>query len=317
MAGRSPRRRWTCGATAASSATTRPNWSSRFAPARPSASSRRRSTPRARCCLRAAAVRCPAPRSAARWRPACPGPRGLGRLGPRHRAGCATHQWQGERLHFGGQVMKNVAGYDVSRLRPGSWVPGRAHRGVSEGAAASRGPLRACGFEMGREAAAEDDSRHGAGKPLPSAPRSTTASASSCASRAASGPVEAARRQLGGEESPGARLGPSCATSSCLSSPTTRRSGACPCPATAAHSSCPATRCSTGAARRVWLSPTPAPTGPRGCRGSRRPRELLHARRRRGPLHPLPETLKRYHCQLKAQLDPRSIFNPGRMYHWL
>jgi glycolate oxidase FAD binding subunit len=28
---------------------------------------------------------------------------------------------QGELMHFGGQVMKNVAGYDVSRLQAGSW----------------------------------------------------------------------------------------------------------------------------------------------------------------------------------------------------
>ncbi|HKS12413.1 MAG TPA: glycolate oxidase subunit GlcE, partial [Pseudomonas sp.] len=32
------------------------------------------------------------------------------------------------------------------------------------------------------------------------------------------------------------------------------------------------------------------------------------------PFHPLPALLMRYHCQLKAQLDPQGIFNPGRMY---
>ncbi len=32
------------------------------------------------------------------------------------------------------------------------------------------------------------------------------------------------------------------------------------------------------------------------------------------PFHPLPEPLLRYHRQLKAQLDPQGIFNPGRMY---
>jgi glycolate oxidase FAD binding subunit len=46
-----------------------------------------------------------------------------------------------EPLTFGGQVMKNVAGYDVSRLMAGS--PGArwaAHRGQPQGAA--RGPGR-------------------------------------------------------------------------------------------------------------------------------------------------------------------------------
>lgn len=32
------------------------------------------------------------------------------------------------------------------------------------------------------------------------------------------------------------------------------------------------------------------------------------------PFHPLPPLLKRYHQQLKAQLDPQGIFNPGRLY---
>jgi glycolate oxidase FAD binding subunit len=34
----------------------------------------------------------------------------------------------------------------------------------------------------------------------------------------------------------------------------------------------------------------------------------------RQPFHPLPAPLLRYHMQLKAQLDPQGIFNPGRMY---
>jgi len=32
------------------------------------------------------------------------------------------------------------------------------------------------------------------------------------------------------------------------------------------------------------------------------------------PFHPLPDSLMRFHKQLKTQLDPRGIFNPGRMY---
>lgn len=32
------------------------------------------------------------------------------------------------------------------------------------------------------------------------------------------------------------------------------------------------------------------------------------------PFHPLPALLKRYHLQLKAQMDPLGIFNPGRLY---
>lgn len=32
------------------------------------------------------------------------------------------------------------------------------------------------------------------------------------------------------------------------------------------------------------------------------------------PFHPLPDDLMRFHRQLKRQLDPHGIFNPGRMY---
>src|SRR5690606_22121517 len=32
------------------------------------------------------------------------------------------------------------------------------------------------------------------------------------------------------------------------------------------------------------------------------------------PFHPLPEGLMRFHQQLKHQMDPHGIFNPGRMY---
>ncbi|WP_010626951.1 FAD-linked oxidase C-terminal domain-containing protein, partial [Halomonas sp. KM-1] len=32
------------------------------------------------------------------------------------------------------------------------------------------------------------------------------------------------------------------------------------------------------------------------------------------PFTPLPEVLMKYHRNLKAQLDPKGIFNPGRLY---
>jgi FAD/FMN-containing dehydrogenase len=76
-----------------------------------------------------------------------------------------------ELLSFGGQVMKNVAGYDVSRLLAGSdGHAGRDLRGVAEGAAATAGhatlALRArpgqrhqAPERMGRPAAAAERQR--------------------------------------------------------------------------------------------------------------------------------------------------------------
>ena len=42
----------------------------------------------------------------------------------------------GKQLRFGGEVMKNVAGYDLSRLMAGSYgCLGRDHRSLAQGAA--------------------------------------------------------------------------------------------------------------------------------------------------------------------------------------
>jgi glycolate oxidase FAD binding subunit len=58
------------------------------------------------------------PRSAARWRPGCPARASVGGAA-RLRAGRAIDGRPRRDLNFG-QVMKNVAGYDVSRLLAGS-----------------------------------------------------------------------------------------------------------------------------------------------------------------------------------------------------
>ena len=63
----------------------------------------------------------PAPRWAAWWRQACRARARQRGRGARLCAGREPHQRQAEPLTFGGQVMKNVAGYDVSRLMAGSW----------------------------------------------------------------------------------------------------------------------------------------------------------------------------------------------------
>ena len=68
--------------------------------------------------------------------------------------------------------------------------------------------------------------------------------------------------------------------------------------------------------RRTALAEERCRTGRRAAvrRAMGRPRDLLHAGPTREPFQPLPPALLRVHRQLKAQLDPHAIFNPGRLY---
>ena len=59
---------------------------------------------------------------------------------------------QGKPLRFGGQVMKNVAGYDVSRLMAGSFgTLGRDHRSLAQGAAHAALPRPTLRLELPSE----------------------------------------------------------------------------------------------------------------------------------------------------------------------
>ena len=107
--------------TPASSTTSRPSWWSPRAAARRSPSSKTRCARTARCCRSSRRISAPARRSAAASPPACPA-RGAQRAGALRDfvLGAKLIDGRGSAARFGGQVMKNVAGYDVSRLLAGS-----------------------------------------------------------------------------------------------------------------------------------------------------------------------------------------------------
>lgn len=73
---------------------------------------------------------------------------------------------QGQWLKFGGQVMKNVAGYDVSRLMAGSWGALGVIAEVSLKVLPLPRAQATLRFEMGQSAAIEQLNRWG-GQPLP------------------------------------------------------------------------------------------------------------------------------------------------------
>ena len=112
--------------------------------------------------------------------------------------GCVLMDGRGDVMRFGGQVMKNVAGYDVSRLVTGSMgtlgpILEISIKVVPQPVA--RATLR---LAMG-EAEALDRLNEWGGKPLPISASAWSAGALSVRLEGAAAAVDAARASLGGE----------------------------------------------------------------------------------------------------------------------
>ena len=104
----------------------------------------------------------------------------------------------GEDLHFGGKVMKNVAGYDLSRLMTGSFGTLGLITEVSLKVLPVPGQELTLRLEMD-EAAALDSMSLWAGKPLPLSASCHVNGAVYVRLSGAGSAVEAARRKIGGE----------------------------------------------------------------------------------------------------------------------
>jgi glycolate oxidase FAD binding subunit len=227
--------------------------------------------------------------------------------------GCRVVTGHGKHLRFGGEVMKNVAGYDVSRLLAGSFGCLGLITEVSLKVLPK--PRATLHLELEIEAAdalqkLADWRRAG----LPIAGACHTGVTLQLRIEGGAGSVRAAHERIGGVESDGSfwtalrehRLAffddprPLWRLSLPVAAPLADLPGA--------------SLTDWGGAQR-WLK-TAAPAAAL--------REL--AQRLGGhataftqsassePFHPLPAPLLRYHRQLKRQLDPHGIFNPGRMY---
>jgi glycolate oxidase FAD binding subunit len=104
----------------------------------------------------------------------------------------------GEDLHFGGKVMKNVAGYDLSRLMTGSFGTLGLITEISLKVLPVPEQERTLRFEMD-EAAALDSMSRWAGKPLPLSASCHTDGMLYARLSGAVPAVEAAQKKLGGE----------------------------------------------------------------------------------------------------------------------
>ncbi len=227
--------------------------------------------------------------------------------------GCRLISGQGKQLRFGGEVMKNVAGYDVSRLMTGSLgCLGLLTEVSFKVLPKPRSSLTLC-LEMDAETALLRFAEWGQ-QALPITAACHDGDVLMLRLEGGSGSVSAARASLGGEEASPDFW--------CALRDHALGFFADPAPlwrVSVANDSRPALPqgpqlIDWGGAQR-WLktdadaaavrSAAVAAGGHAGCftpGGSA------------SPLHPLTEVVMRYHLQLKAQLDPQRIFNPGRMY---
>lgn len=162
-------------------------------------------------------------------------------LGTRLISGLGTH------LRFGGEVMKNVAGYDLSRLLAGSF----GCLGVVTEVSFKVLPMPRCqaGLSLDLPVAtalrklAEWEASH-----CRSVRPATTAKPCACAWRAAR--ARYARRATASvAKRSRTASGPTCASSACRSSTTRDRSGACRCRRWRRRRRCPVVSCWTGAGR--------------------------------------------------------------------
>jgi len=220
----------------------------------------------------------------------------------------------GKLLRFGGEVMKNVAGYDLSRLLAGSFGCLGVITEVSMKVLPKPRMCASLRLEMDVHQALGELAEWGA-QPIPITAACHDGSALHLRLEGGEGSVCSARLRLGGEE----------VDSSYWQDLREQRLGFFAGPGTLWRLSLPnATPALSlpgeqlidwGGAQR-WLK-SDAEAGL--IRHS--VAELGGHAMRYAPgddsFHPLPAALLRYHLNLKQQLDPQGIFNPGRMYREL
>lgn len=218
---------------------------------------------------------------------------------------------QGKHLRFGGEVMKNVAGYDLSRLMAGSFGCLGLLTEVSLKVLPKPRQCLSIALEMSGEQALLKLAEWGR-QPLPISAASHDGHRLHLRLEGGEGSVGAARDLLGGELlDPGywRDLNEQRLAFFRDNRPLWRLS----LPTGTGLLALPGSQLIDWAGAQRWLkSEADASTiraiaeaagGHATCYGASD-----------SPFQPLPAELLRYHCQLKAQLDPQGIFNPGRLY---
>ena len=219
----------------------------------------------------------------------------------------------GKHLRFGGEVMKNVAGYDLSRLLTGSYGCLGLITEVSLKVLPKPRRCFSVSLEMDRARALENLARWGQ-QPLPVSAACHDGQRLHLRLEGGEGSVAAAHERLGGEAlDPGFwnDLNEQQLAFFDVGPPLWRLSV----PNNSGALDLPGAQMVDWAGAQLWLK-SDADAGviraiaqKAGGHATCYSHGLIDS-----PFQPLPAALLRYHRQLKAQLDPQGIFNPGRMY---
>ncbi|MBO9538690.1 glycolate oxidase subunit GlcE [Herbaspirillum sp.] len=235
--------------------------------------------------------------------------------------GAVLMDGEGQELHFGGQVMKNVAGYDVSRLLTGSLGTLGLILQVSLKVLPKPFASSTRVFEINQEGALRLLNQWG-GQPLPLAASAWSNNTLTIRLAGAQAAVDAAIRKLGGSElSNGDDFWRDLREQEHAffadihaDAPLWRLS----LPSVAAPLDLPGRQLIEWGGAQRWLRPDGALSAAaiRAAAVAAGGSASLHrgGDKAVGVFHPLQPAVEKIHRNLKAQFDPKGIFNPGRMY---
>jgi FAD/FMN-containing dehydrogenase len=230
---------------------------------------------------------------------------------------------RGELLSFGGQVMKNVAGYDVSRLMAGSWGILGVLCEVSLKVLATKAATATLSFDWDERQALSEMARWNA-LPLPLSASAWHAGSLRIRLSGAEAAVRSACRKLGGTQ-----LDPEAAASWWESVRDHRHPFFRPSVEDLASGEClwrisvpPATQAlqqtgfiGWGGAERWWRTRAP-PLEVRAAAATVHGHATLvrATAKAAGAFAPVGQSLMRIHRALKSAFDPDRVFNAGRLY---
>lgn len=229
-------------------------------------------------------------------------------------------------LTFGGQVMKNVAGYDVSRLIAGSLGTLGLITEVTLKVLPKPVAETTLRFDM-KQADALDRLNRWAGQPLPIVASAWQDGALTLKLAGARAAVEAAQQKLGGEKVGGGEMKcPEAGTALWTDLRdqrwpffTTETLWRLSVPSVAPPLDLPGEQLIEWGGALRWLKSDASAEAIRAAAAAAGGSAMLYRapavlKTQVGAFAPLSATLLKLHKNLKAAFDPRGIFNPGRLY---